>query len=235
MPRIAIGAGVVLAVIAALGVLGSVPVAALLLAFGVVLILYGGYEEYVKPRFRVEQRLSDWLQRRGWNVQIERRPQFNFILHLTDPNGKSLAITRDKDTRDDVLAFTGKVGVDPRWLLALETMSETQKRRLIQEIIIFVATKNIAYELSDDPSDPNAPIRWPPTSIIVQTGLAQDHTLSQHSVDLAAKSIVHSIIGIRAIIRRAILDAQDDDEESTLKPSPESTPDEASSQPGSAP
>lgn len=198
-----------LAAIAPFGFLGSIPVAVLLLAFGIFLILHGGYEEWVKPRFRVDQRLNDWLQRRGWSVRIERRPQFNFLLHITDETGKYVAVTRDKDARNDVLAFSGRVGIDPRWLPAFEAMSETQRRRLIQEITIFVASKNISFDFSTDPRDPKAPVRWPPTNMAVQTALPQDHTLSQHSVDLAAKSIMHSIIGVRALIRRAILDLPD--------------------------
>ncbi|MCH8994410.1 MAG: DUF2299 family protein [Chloroflexi bacterium] len=227
MPRIEIGAGIVLAAIAPFGFLGAIPVAVLLLAFGILLILHGGYEEWIKPRFRVDQRLNDWLQRRGWGVRIERRSQFNFLLHITDEAGKQVVITRNKNARNDVLAFTGKVGIDPRWLPAFEAMSETQRRRLIQEITIFLATKNIAFDLSDDPLNSNAPVRWPPTSIVVQTALAQDHTLSQHSVDFAAKSIVHSMIGIRALIRKATLDVRgaDDDIESSPTSSPESTPD----------
>ncbi len=214
-----------LAALAPFGLLGEIPIAVVLVAVGVALIVHGGYEEFVKPRFRVGQRLNDWLQRRGWDVRIEPRPEFNFLLHLTAPgSGKQIVVTRDKHTRGDVLAFTAKVGLDPRWLGPLDVMSQKQRQLLIQEITILLATKNIGFDLAN-PLDRKEPIRWPP-DVKVQTALAQDHTLSQHSVDLAAKSIEQSMIAVRALIRKAILDVNDEpDEGPTLTPSPESTPD----------
>ena len=214
-----------LAALAPFGIFGAIPVAVVLAALGVVLIVYGSYEEWVKPRFRVDARLTDWFLRRGWSVRMERRSQFDFVLHLTGgDSGKNVVITRTKDTRDDVLAFTGRVGLDPLWIPHLHAMSEIRKRILIQEITVFLATKNIAFALNDPRVDGSS-ILWPP-DVKVQTALAQDHTLSQHSVDLAAKSIEHSIIGVRAILRKASLEQSDDaDTASRPPPTPASVPD----------
>jgi len=203
----------------------------LLVAIGAILFSHGVYDDFIKPRFRVEHRLNDWLQRRGWSVRIERLQQFNFALHLTESDtGKQVYVTRDKRTRDDLLAFTARVGLDPRWLPSLVAMSENQRTELIQEIVIFLAAKDVSLVLND-PRQPDSPISWPP-DVKVQVALPQDHTLSQHSVDMAAKQVVLSMLGVRAIIRKAVIDVRaGDDRGSSSIPSPESTPDTASSQP----
>lgn len=233
MPRIEIGAGVVLAVLATFGVFGSIPVAAVLLAFGVLLVLYGGYEEWVKPRFRVEHRLTDWLLRRGWSVRIERLPEFNFALHLISSDSeKHILVTRNKGAINDVLAFTARVGIDPRWIPQLLAMSQQNRSRLIQEITILAATKDIGLVLND-PRIEGSPITWPP-DVKLQTALPQDHTLSEHLVDMTAKKIEMTMIGVRAIIRKALVIVPDDDDDAaTLTPTPshESTPGTASPQP----
>lgn len=202
MPRIEIGAGIVLSVAAGLNAFGDVPVAVVLLVFGILLILYGSYEEWVKPHFRVDQRLNDWLQRRGWSVRIERVPQFNFVLHITAPDsGKEIIVTRDKTARNDVLAFTTGVGLHPQWTAPLIAMSAKEREGLKADIGIYVTAKNLGIHFGQLP---DGRLAWPPSAFI-QTALAQDRTLSQHSVDLAAKSLELSAMGVRELIRKALL------------------------------
>jgi hypothetical protein len=197
MPKIAIGAGAVIAVLAGVGL----PVSVVLLVGGVLLILYGGYEEYVKPHFRVEQRLGDWFLRRGWRVKIERQPQFNFIIHLTSSSSeKEVYVTRDRQTHGDLAAFTGKVPYRPEWFEILPGFSEAERESLLTDIRIYLTAKNLALDLSQTP---DGRIAWPPV-VTVQTALPQDHTLSQHAVDIAAKTIELSLIGIRDVIRKAV-------------------------------
>ena len=197
----------------------------LLIFIGVLLIAYGTYEAFIKPRFRIERRLTDWLLRRGRGVRIERLPQFNFMLHLTSGSSeKEVFVTRDKETRDDLIAFTGKVSYLPTWFDILPTFSEREREALITDIRIYLTAKNLSVNFSQLP---NGKIAWPP-NVGIQTALPQDYSLSQHSVDLAAKTIELSVIGVRDLIRKAVaahLAAADDDTESSQTLSPESTPD----------
>ena len=180
---------------------------AFLIALGIILLTHGAYDDFVKPRFRVDRRLADWFTRRGWKVETKRKSGFNFILHITAPDSqKEIIVTRDKDAEDDVLAFTARVGLHPEWITSLNTMPDVQRGTLLQEITLFLATKDVGLVLND-PRNPDSPIDWPP-DVKVQTALPQDHTLSQHSVDTAAKKIEASMIGVRAIIRRAVLENQ---------------------------
>lgn len=201
MPRIEIGAGIVLAVLATFGIFGSVPVAAVLLAGGVILIMLGTYEEFIKPRFRVDHRLKDWFIRRGWHVGVERRPAFNFLIRLTSPSsGKEVFVTREKATYDDLIAFTGKVPYLPEWFAILPSFSEEEREALITDIRIYLTTKNVSPNFRTMGTNE---IAWPP-EVVIQAALAQDHTLSQHSVDIAAKTIELAIIGVRDLIRKAV-------------------------------
>ncbi len=235
MPRIAIGAGIVLAILATFGAFGSISVAVTLLTFGVMLIVYGGYEEWIMPRFRVDVRLTDWFQRRGWSVTIERRPQFNFLLHLTSSSsGKEVVVTRDKTTRDSLVAFTGGVPYHETWHEILPTFSEQERESVLSEIRIYLTAKNLSINLAQLL---DGRIIWPP-HVVIQTALPQDHTLSQHSVDMAAKSIELSVIGVRALIRKAVANhgaAALGDTASSPTPSPGSIPDTASPQPQKEP
>ncbi|HZP27068.1 MAG TPA: DUF2299 family protein [Dehalococcoidia bacterium] len=178
---------------------------ALLILVGVVLISHGVYEDFVKPRFRVEHRLHDWLQRRGWSVRIERLPQFNFALHITSADSsKQILVSRNKDARDDVLAFTAKVGLHPDWLEPLRAMKDDERKTLLSDITIYLSAKNLSLDLSQRDAGSRS---WPP-SVVIQTALPQDHTLSQHSVDMTAKSIELSMIGVRDLIRKAVIPVQ---------------------------
>lgn len=233
MPRIEIGAGVVLAVIATFGVLGSIPVAAVLLGFGIVLILYGGYEEWVKPRFRVEHRLVGWFLRRAWSVKLERRPQFNFLLRLSSASSEyEVYVTRAKNAYDDLITFTGWVQLHETWLEVLSSFSGAERELLLSDIRVYLTAKNLSFDFAKG-SDGRVP--WPPV-IMVATAIAQDHTLSQHSVDVTAKSVELSVIGAREVVRRAVLmHVALAPVVPSQPPSPESDPDTEEPQPQSTP
>lgn len=201
MPKIEIGAGFVLAALAGVGLQGSLSVTVILFICGIFLILHGGYEEYVKPRFRVDSRLSDWLQRRDWSVSIDSERAFNFVLWAQDESGRKVAITRIRRARNDVLAFTAKVGLDPAWLPKLEAMAQPDRAKLIEDIRILFAAKRIGFNFPE-------PI-WPP-NVTIQTGLPLDNHLSQHLVDTTAKDMTHTMIGVRSLIRRAIAESASD-------------------------
>lgn len=187
MSKIEIGAGFLPAALAAFGLQGSIPIGVVLLVLGIFLVLHGGYEEYVKTHFRLDRRLSDWLQRRGWSVMVEPEPGFDFLLSVRDiDSGKDVVITRTKRARNDVLAFTGKVGLHPDWLSPLMAMEDTRRRRILEEIRIFLAIKNMGFVLVSGDG-------WPP-NVVVQTAMPLDNSLSQHLVDMTAKSLTQAMI-----------------------------------------
>ena len=90
-----------LAALAPLGILGYIPVAAMLLLFGIFLILHGSYEEFIKPHFHVEHRLKDWFLRRDWSVQMGQTPSLTFRLNLTSASsGYQVTVIREKRTHN---------------------------------------------------------------------------------------------------------------------------------------
>ena len=204
MPRIEIGAGILLALAATFGFFDSAGSYLLLGVLGAYLILHGGYDEWLKPRFRVDQRIADWLIRRAWNVQMERRPSFNWMLRVkSGSSGYEVQITRQKNALDDLIGFTGLVPrPDDGTEEILEQFSELEKRYLIAAIRMTIAHARLGFEFIKDPDTQK--IFWPPT-VIVQGAVPQDHTLSQHSVDASAKNVESAIIEVRDVIRIAAL------------------------------
>lgn len=219
MPRIEIGAGLVLAALAPLGILGYIPVAAMLLLFGIFLILHGSYEEFIKPHFHVEHRLKDWFLRRDWSVQMGQTPSLTFRLNLTSASsGYQVTVIREKRTHNDFISFTGLVPLHPDWIDTLEDFTPREREVLYSDIRIYLTGKDLSYECVQSP---DGKIIWP-LHVVVQTAIPQDHTLSQHSVDITAKSVELSMIGVRDVIRKAV---------ALHITSPESTPDTEGSRP----
>jgi hypothetical protein len=204
MPRIEIGAGVLLAIAATFGFFDSAWSYLLLSALGSYLIIHGSYDEWIKPRFRVDQRIADWLLRRAWNVQMERRPSFNWMLRVkSGSSGYEIQITRQKNTLDDLIGFTGLVPrPDDGTEEILEEFSEPERRYLIAAMRMTIAHARLGFEFVKHPDTQK--MFWPP-SVIVQGAIPQDHTLSQHSVDQTAKNVESAIIEVRDVIRIAAL------------------------------
>lgn len=225
---IQIGAGAVLAGI--VGFWNGSAAFGFLIALGVFLLLHGIYDDFIKPRFRVERRLTDWLMRRGWSVSMKRQPQFNFLLHISSASSEyEVIVTRNKQTYDDLIGFTGKVPMHPMWLDVLPRFSQAEREILLSEIRVYVTAKNLSYEVFTDLS--SGQVFWPPV-IAIQTAIAQDHTLSQHSVDITAKSVELTMIGVRDVIRKAVtVHAAMNRMAASQPPSPEPTPDTEEPQP----
>ena len=218
MPRIEIGAGIVLATGAALGLFNSIWTTAGLLALGLLLIAYGAYDEFIKPRFRVEHRLKDWFLRRDWSVQTGQMPSLTFRLNLqSGSSGYKVVVVRERRTRNDFISFTGLVPLHPDWIETLNEFTPTEREVLYSDVRIYLTGKNLSFELLTV----DGKIIWPP-QVCVQTAIPQDHTLSQHSVDITAKSVELSMIGVRDVIRRAV---------ASHVTSPGPTPDMGDSQP----
>jgi hypothetical protein len=201
MPRIEIGAGFVLAVAAALGFLNSIWIAVGVLAVGILLIVYGAYDDFVKPRFRVGHRLRDWFLRRDWSVQMEQTPSLTFHLNLkSGSSGYGVTVIREKRTHSDFISFTGLVLLHPDWIETLREFTPREREILFSDVRVYLTGKDMSYELF---KLPDGELIWPP-QIAVQTAIPQDHTLSQHSCDITAKSVELSMIGVRDVIRKAV-------------------------------
>ena len=47
--------------------------------------------------------------------------------------------------------------------------------------------------------------RWPLNELVVQHALPLDKQLSEHLVDLKAKEVINAVIGVRSLLRKAII------------------------------
>jgi hypothetical protein len=201
MSRIEMGVGIMLAAGAALGFLNSVWMAVALLTVGVTLFAHGAYDEFVKPRVRVEHRLKDWFLRRDWGVEMEQTPSLTYRLNLrSGSSGYPVIVIREKRIHRDFISFTGLVPLHPDWIKTLNDFTPKEREALYSDVRIYLTGKNMSFEL---PTLPDGGIIWPPL-VCVQTAIPQDHTLSQHSSDIAAKSVELSMIGVRDVIRKAV-------------------------------
>ena len=186
---------------ATLGFFNSVGIAVGLLALGVMLIMHGAYDEFVKPRFRVEHRLKDWFLRRDWSVQMEHTPSLTFRLNLkSGSSGYPVTVIKEKRVHNDFISFTGLVPLHPDWIETLNEFTPREREVLISDVRIYLTGKGLSFELA---TLPDGKVIWPP-HIAVQTAIPQDHTLSQHSSDITAKSVELSMIGVRDVIRKAV-------------------------------
>jgi len=123
-----------------------------------------------------------------------------------------------EQTNNDFISFTGLVPLHPDWIDTLEDFTPREREVLYSDIRIYLTGKDLSYEFVQSP---DGKIIWP-LHVVVQTAIPQDHTLSQHSVDITAKSVELSMIGVRDVIRKAV---------ALHITSPESTPDTEGSRP----
>lgn len=176
------------------GLLQNLPASIILVIIGIILICHGFYDIFLKPYMFLEKRLTKWLLTRNWKVQIEKRPGFYFILNAEDDSHREVVISRDNCDKG-VLAFSAKIFLHKEWIPKLNSLTDIQKRQLIEDIKVFFATKDMGYGGAS----------WPLDKLTVQHALPLDTNLSEHLVDLKAKEITNSIIGVHSIIRKVII------------------------------
>ena len=174
----------------------------LLIAIGVGLISYGMYEAFIKPRFRVGHRLAWWFRRRAWSVEVEHSPRTELSLRIASPSSKyEVVVTRDNDAPDDMIMFTGHIlPLTALWQNTLPKFSAVERAYLEADIKAFLSAKDMSFKLLKGDEVP----AWMPV-VAITTAVAQDHTLSQQSVDVTAHSVELSITGVRAVIEKAVL------------------------------
>lgn len=201
MVRIQIALGFIVASIGGFGLLGSLPANIILACIGGILLLNGSYEAFFKPHVWLDGRLTKWLLARNWKVRKEKRTGFYFIIWAEDESHRELAITRERNAKG-VLAFTALVGIATDWECYLDSLTPRQRDQLVEDIRVFLASKDMSFDGA----------LWPLSKLSVQHALPLDSHLSEHSVDLKAKEVVNGVIGIRSLIRKAIIPLESDKE-----------------------
>lgn len=202
MRGLTLGIGVSVLVAGVVGFWTDSAASILLTAIGGVLITFGTYEAFIKPRFRVGHRLAGWFRRRAWSVGEERSTWTDFSLRISSASSKyEVVVTRDNDTQDDMIMFTGHILPLPNlWQETLPQFSAVERAYLEADIKAFLSAKDMSFQLLKADKVP----AWMPV-VAITTAIAQDYTLSQQSVDATAHSVELSIIGVRAVIEKAVL------------------------------
>lgn len=192
MSKIEIGVGFVLSALSGFGIFQNLYVNIAIACIGVALIFHGLYELAFKPYVFLDKRLAAWLKKRNWKTNIEKKEPFYFIIWAEDDDGRKVAITKGKEDKG-ILAFSARIPVERDLLLALDKLTQGQRRQLLEDIKVFFASKNMSYSGAD----------WPLTKLAVQGALPIDGQLSEHLIDLKAKEITMAIIGVRSLVRKA--------------------------------
>jgi len=193
MAWIGIGVGLVIAGLSSFGLIENRLASTVIMVIAVFLICYGAYEMWGKQRILLEIRIKRWLLKGNWSVEIEEKPEFYLIIWAKDDSNREVGITREKENKG-ILAFTAVVPRGKDWDAKLAELNATQQYKLMEDIKIFLASKDMGYDK----------VGWPLKKVTVQSGLILDHNISGCLVDLKAKSVINAVIGVRSIIRKAI-------------------------------
>ena len=120
----------------------------------------------VWPTWRLRQRVTNWLDRRHWLLEVNTSPNLYFGLLAAEPDNadKWISIVRTKNDKD-ILAFTGGVPLDTRWLKPLSEMSETPRAVLIEDMHNFIHTMRMGF----------VGLEWPLDRVVVQHALPRIH------------------------------------------------------------
>ncbi len=201
MYKIEIGAGFVVTALAGFNLLESLTANIILVVLGCSLILHGSYEVFFKPHMFLEKRIGNWLLSRHWIIRKEKNPQFDFIIWAEDNSHREVAITKSNGAKG-ILVFSASITKGKDWGSELARLTTSQRKQLIEDIIVFFTSKDIAY----------VGAIWPLDRLAVQHALRLDSQLSEHLVDLKAKEVINAVIGIRSLIRKAIIPLEPDKE-----------------------
>jgi len=194
MYKIEIGAGFAVTALAGFGLLGSLPANIILMVIGIVLLFHGGYEVFFKPRILLQKRLMKWLLTRNWKIRIEKHPNFYFIIWAEDDSHREVMISRPKED-SGIIAFTALVYREEKLFSKLEKLGAVPQNQLVEDIRAFLAGKDMGYGGAS----------WPLNKLSVQHSLPLDSQLSEHLVDLKAKEVINTVIGVCSLTRKAII------------------------------
>lgn len=193
MAWIGIGVGLVIAGLSSFGLIQNKPASTVLIVIAVFLICNGVYEMWGRQRIFLERRIKRWLRKGNWSVVVEGKAGFYLVIWAKDDSDRELMISREKGNKG-VLAFTAVVPRKEDWNLKLAGLADSKKHKLVEDIKVFLAIKDMGYD----------GVRWPLEKVTVQDGLILDHNISGYLVDLKAKRVINAVIGIRSLVRKAI-------------------------------
>jgi len=193
MAWIGIGVGLVIGGLSGFGLVQNGPAGIVLIIIAVFLICNGIWEMWGRQRIFLEGRIKKWLLKANWSVVVDRKPKFYLIIWAKDDSNREVGITREKGNKG-ILAFTTVVPRGKDWNVKLAELDATEQYKLMEDIKIFLAGKDIGYDK----------VRWPLEKVTIQSAIILDHNVSGYLVDLKAKSVINAMIGVRSIIRKAI-------------------------------
>ena len=179
--------------LSSLGLIQNRLAVAVLAVIAVLLIGNGVYEVWGRQRLFLERRVKGWLSGSGWSVRSEAQPGFYFWIWAKDHAGRELGVSREKKN-NGILAFTAVVPLEQDWIAGLAGLDAAQRYRVVEDIKIFLASKDIGYDK----------VEWPLSKVTVQGGLALDNNISRYLVDLKAKGIINAVIGVRSVVRKGV-------------------------------
>jgi hypothetical protein len=194
MAKIEIGAGFLITALSGFGLFQNVVASIVLLCIGLVLIGHGCFEEFFRPYLLLEGNVKRWLLNRNWMVKAKDISKLYYFAFVAEDEFKrSVTIIRDKHDKH-VLTFTALIPIDKAILVELEKLSVSKQRQLTEDIRIYFTSKNMGYWDA----------KWPLNEIKVQTALPIDSQISEHLIDVKAKEIINTQIGVHSIVRKAI-------------------------------
>jgi len=197
MAKIEIGAGFIMAALSGLGIFQNVYANYAILAVGIILILHGCFDLSVRPKLLLKFMVKRWLSHRQWEIlkKIDqyKYPEYIFVVAVEDRSHYRVGITRSKK-HSGVLVFHSVVQKEKDWDQQFPKLTEQQKDHLIEEIRVFLASKDMPFEGA----------MWPLDKLLIERILTIDSHISEDAVDTKAKEVVFAVVGIKSLIRQAL-------------------------------
>ncbi len=207
---IEIGAGFIVSALGGFEILESSQVNWALIVIGVILILHGIFGLWIKPRFLLKRVIKGWLVKRRWSIYtLEREDykKYHFVFIAENAQNYRVSISRSKENKD-VLVFHMTLPSDLVKDINVSLITNQQQEQLIEELRLFLATKNIPFE----------GIKWPlDEKVIIERILPINSGLSKHNVDDMAKELVFASLRVNTIIRKFLALSTPDKEGSPHK------------------
>lgn len=168
-----------------------------ILAIGIFLILHGCFELFVRPKLLLKFMVEKWLSHRQWEILRKmdqyKYPEYFFVVAVEDRSHYRVGITRSKK-HSGVLVFHSVVQKEKGWDQLFPKLTEPQKDHLLEEIRVFLASKDMPFE----------GVLWPLDKLLLEQILTIDSHISEDAVDRKAREVVFAVVGIKSLIRQAL-------------------------------
>ena len=167
-----------------------------LLALGIFLIAHGIFKLYFKPQVLLKSLIKKWLLKRRWEIvpglkEKTYKTDYYFVMAVENREQYRVSISRSKRNKG-VLVFHSTIQTDKNRDSQFKQFSLTTQNQLVEDIRLFLATKDIPFE----------GIEWPLDRILIETVLPIDSHISEQRIDDKTKELVFTVVGINAIISK---------------------------------